>query len=125
MTGIVYPRSHKVGLSLNCINSSGITISKYGLLDSRNPPLDLCKCAFGWRQQRVETPCMATVPLSAARSRSAFPRLEELCGNFAGPGVHFRFVREHHKKIECVTMVTDGYLGTVMPAEIECMGLNQ
>jgi len=36
--------------------------------------------------------------------------------NFAGLSAHLRFVREHHKKIERVALVTDSPLGTVVPA---------
>jgi hypothetical protein len=36
--------------------------------------------------------------------------------SFAGLSAHLRFVREHHRKIERVALVTDSPLGTVVPA---------
>ena len=36
--------------------------------------------------------------------------------NFAGLSEHLRFVREHHRKIERIAIVTDSPLGTVAPA---------
>jgi hypothetical protein len=36
--------------------------------------------------------------------------------SFAGLSAHLRFVREHHKKIERIALVTDSPLGTVAPA---------
>ena len=36
--------------------------------------------------------------------------------SFAGLAAHLRFVRDHHKKIERIAMVTDSPLGTVVPA---------
>ena len=36
--------------------------------------------------------------------------------NFAGLSAHLRFVREHHRKIERIALVTDSPLGTVAPA---------
>jgi hypothetical protein len=36
--------------------------------------------------------------------------------SFAGLSAHLRFVREHHKRIERIAIVTDSPLGTVAPA---------
>ena len=36
--------------------------------------------------------------------------------SFAGLSAHLRFVREHHKRIERIALVTDSPLGTVAPA---------
>ena len=36
--------------------------------------------------------------------------------SFAGLSAHLRFVREHHRKIERIAIVTDSPLGTVAPA---------
>jgi len=36
--------------------------------------------------------------------------------SFAGLVAHLRFVREHHRKIERVAIVTDSALGTVVPS---------
>ena len=35
--------------------------------------------------------------------------------SFAGLSAHLRFVREHHRKIERIALVTDSPLGTVAP----------
>jgi hypothetical protein len=36
--------------------------------------------------------------------------------SFAGLSAHLRFVRDHHKRIERIALVTDSPLGTVAPA---------
>jgi hypothetical protein len=36
--------------------------------------------------------------------------------SFAGLAAHLKFVREHHKRIERIAIVTDSPLGTVAPA---------
>ena len=36
--------------------------------------------------------------------------------SFAGLSAHLKFVREHHKRIERIAIVTDSPLGTVAPA---------
>ena len=36
--------------------------------------------------------------------------------SFAGLSAHLKFVREHHRKIERIALVTDSPLGTVAPA---------
>ena len=35
--------------------------------------------------------------------------------SFAGLSAHLRFVREHHKRIERISLVTDSPLGTIAP----------